>query len=106
MIGLAVAVDYSLFIIKRFREELDNGQQPAVAVRTAMSTAGHSVLFSGIAVILALSALFIPRVMAFTSIALGGIVVTFIALILSMTVLPAALLLLGRNIDRWTLPWP
>lgn len=105
MIGLAVAVDYSLFIIKRFREELAQGSRVQTAVRTAMSTAGHSVLFSGIAVILALAALFIPNVMAFTSIALGGIVVTGIALVLTMTVLPAVLALLGRNINRWQLPW-
>ncbi len=106
MIGLAVAVDYSLFIITRFREELANGVERTQAVRTAMSTAGHSVVFSGIAVILALASLFIPNVMAFTSIALGGIIVTLAALVLTMTVLPAALLLLGHRINRWTIPLP
>ncbi|PDQ34992.1 MAG: hypothetical protein B5766_08365 [Candidatus Lumbricidophila eiseniae] len=105
MIGLAVAVDYSLFIIKRFREELDQGKESLAAIRATMATAGHSVIFSGIAVILALAALFVPNVMVFTSIALGGIIVTFAALLISMTVLPAALLLLGPNIDRGTLPW-
>ena len=103
MIGLAVAVDYSLFIIKRHREELANGKDVEIALSTAFSTAGRSVVFSGIAVTLALSALLIPNLMAFTSIALGGIIVTLMALLLSMTALPAALRLLGRRIDWGTL---
>jgi len=99
MVGLAVAVDYSLFIIKRYREELDAGAAPADAVRIAFATAGRSVLFSGVAVAVALVALFIPGLMAFTSIALGGIVVTVVALLLSLTALPAALVLLGHRIS-------
>lgn len=99
MIGLAVAVDYSLFIIKRFREELDLGVSARQSVEKAVETAGHSVLFSGAAVILALSALFIPRVMSFTSIALGGIVVTAVALAAATTLLPALLVVLGKQID-------
>lgn len=105
MIGLAVAVDYSLFIIKRFREELNAGRPTADAVQIAMATAGHSVLFSGIAVILALAALLIPRVMALTSIALGGIVVSIVALLITMLVLPAALTLIGPGIDRLQVPF-
>ena len=99
MIGLAVGIDYSLFVIRRFREELQVGADVDSAVRRAMSTAGRSVLFSGLAVVVALSALFIPRVMAFTSIALGGVVVTLVALVLSLTALPAALKLLGHRIN-------
>ncbi|MFT2752262.1 MMPL family transporter [Clavibacter sp. Sh2088] len=105
MIGLAVAVDYSLFIIKRFREELDAGKTTTQAVQIAMATAGHSVLFSGIAVVLALAALLIPRVMALTSIALGGIVVSIVALFITMVVLPAALTLLGARINRLQVPF-
>ena len=106
MIGLAVAVDYSLFIIKRFREELARGRTVPAAVERAMRTAGRSVLYSGIAVVLALAALFIPRVMAFTSIALGGIVVTIVALAVTMLVLPAGLVLLGHRIDALPVPLP
>ncbi|WP_423919855.1 MMPL family transporter [Frigoribacterium sp. 2-23] len=106
MIGLAVAVDYSLFIINRFREELDRGKAPADAVVTTMQTAGKSVLYSGIAVVLALAALFIPRVMAFTSIALGGIVVTIVALAVTLLVLPAGLVLLGDRVNRLRIPLP
>ncbi|WP_315915787.1 MMPL family transporter [Arthrobacter sp. lap29] len=103
MIGLAVAVDYSLFIIKRYREELSHGHDISSALSTAFNTAGRSVVFSGIAVVVALSALFIPNLMAFTSIALGGIVVTLSALLLTMTVLPAGLKLLDRRIEWGTL---
>jgi RND superfamily putative drug exporter len=99
LIGLAVAVDYSLFIIRRFREELATGAAVEPALRRTMQTAGHSVLFSGFAVVVALSALFIPRIMAFTSIGIAGVVVTLVALLLSMTVLPAVLKLLGHRVN-------
>ncbi|MFF1254767.1 MMPL family transporter [Pseudarthrobacter sp. NPDC058329] len=106
MIGLAVAVDYSLFIIKRYREELDAGNKTGAALAVASATAGRSVIFSGVAVAVALVALFIPNVMAFTSIALGGVVVTLIAIALSITVLPAALSLLGHRINWGTVRLP
>lgn len=106
MIGLAVAVDYSLFIIKRYREELDAGNETGAALAVASATAGRSVIFSGVAVAVALVALFIPSVMAFTSIALGGVVVTLIAIALSITVLPAALSILGRRINWGTVRLP
>nr|BFF12916.1 hypothetical protein GCM10025699_42190 [Microbacterium flavescens] len=106
MIGLAVSVDYSLFIVKRFREELQRGLSVRDAVDVAMARAGHSVLFSGAAVIVALAALLVPDVMAFTSIALGGMIVTFVALVLTHTVLPALLGLLGHRIDWGRVPLP
>ncbi|WP_369045352.1 MMPL family transporter [Sinomonas sp. P10A9] len=106
MIGLAVAVDYSLFIIKRYRDELSAGKDTVAALETATQTAGRSVVFSGIAVAVALVALFIPNVMAFTSIALGGVLVTLVAIGLSVTVLPAALKLLGGRINWGTIKLP
>jgi RND superfamily putative drug exporter len=99
MVGLAVAVDYSLFIIKRFREELAEGRDVPAAVERSMRTVGHSVLFSGMAVVVALSALFIPRAMSFTSIALGGTSVAVVAVSMTMTLLPAVLRLLGHRIN-------
>ncbi|WP_422935835.1 MMPL family transporter [Sinomonas sp. P47F7] len=106
MIGLAVAVDYSLFIIKRYRDELAAGKDAVAALETATKTAGRSVVFSGIAVAVALVALFIPNVMAFTSIALGGVLVTLVAIGLSVTVLPAGLKLLGGRINWGTIRLP
>ncbi|WP_322768208.1 MMPL family transporter [Frankia sp. Cr1] len=102
LIGLAVAVDYSLFIVKRFREELRRGGDVPAAVTTAMATAGHSVVFSGLAVMTALLALFVPRIMVFASIGLGGFMVTAVAMAASMTLLPAVLRLLGHRIDWGT----
>jgi RND superfamily putative drug exporter len=99
IIGLAVAVDYSLFIIKRYRDELAVGVDYEPALRTAMRTAGRSVQFSGLAVVAALLALLIPRMMVFSSIAFAGIVVTVLAMAMSMTLLPAILRLLGRRIN-------
>jgi putative drug exporter of the RND superfamily len=98
IIGLAVAVDYSLFVIKRYRDELAAGADYPEALATAMRTAGRAVLFSGLAVVVALLALFIPRMVFFTSIGLAGILVTLVALAMSMTLLPAVLTLLGRRI--------
>ncbi|GAA3824748.1 MMPL family transporter [Streptomyces coacervatus] len=103
MVGLAVAVDYSLFIIKRFREELAEGRDVAHALDRTMRTVGHSVLFSGMAVVVALSALFIPRAMSFTSIALGGVTVSIVAVAMATTLLPAVLKLLGHRINWGTL---
>ncbi|SCL17027.1 putative drug exporter of the RND superfamily [Micromonospora pallida] len=99
LIGIAVAVDYSLFIIKRYRDELVAGDTYVPALRTAMRTAGHAVLFSGLAVVVALLALFIPRIMVFSSMAIAGVVVTLVALAMSMTLLPAALTVMGRRIN-------
>jgi RND superfamily putative drug exporter len=103
LIGLAVSVDYSLFIIKRYRDELSAGADYDGALRIAMRTAGRSVLFSGFAVVTALLALFIPRIMVFSSVAMAGIVVTLITLAMSMTLLPAVLHLLGHRINSWSL---
>jgi RND superfamily putative drug exporter len=103
LIGLAVSVDYSLFIIKRYRDELSAGADYDDALRTAMRTSGRSVLFSGFAVVTALLALFIPRIMVFSSVAMAGIAVTLITLAMSMTLLPAVLSLLGHRINSWSL---
>ena len=91
-------MDYSLFIIKRYREELADGVDYAPALATAMRTAGRSVFLSALAVVVALSALFVPRLMVFTSIGLAGVLVTGVSLALAMTLLPAVLILMGRRI--------
>ena len=104
LIGLAVAVDYSLFIVKRYREELAAGADYRPALETAMRTAGHAVLFSALAVVVALSTLFIPGLLIFTSIGLAGVIVTLVALVMSMTLLPALLVLMGRRIHFGALP--
>ncbi|NJP68751.1 MMPL family transporter [Streptomyces spiramenti] len=104
MVGLAVAVDYSLFVVKRFREELATGRPVPEALDRSMRTAGHSVLFGGLAVVVALAALFIPRAMSFTSIALGGTAVTVVAVLMALSLLPAVLTLLGHRIGWGAVP--
>ncbi|MFC8394578.1 MMPL family transporter [Streptomyces sp. NPDC057238] len=102
-LGLVLAVDYSLFIISRFREELDNGHSVEGSLRATMSTAGRAVAFSAATVATSLAALFIFPLPILRSIALGGITVTVSAAALSLLVLPAALCLLGRLTHRFDL---
>jgi RND superfamily putative drug exporter len=99
LIGLAVAVDYSLFIVKRYRDELLHTDDATLAVERAMRTAGRAVVFSGLAVAVSLLALFIPQIMVFSSIGLAGVLVTLVALAMTMTLLPAVLRVLGTRIN-------
>lgn len=102
-LGFALAVDYSLFIISRFREELDNGRSVEDSLQATLSTAGRAVAFSAATVATSLAALFIFPLPILRSIALGGITVTVSAAALSLLVLPAVLCLLGRRTDRFDL---
>lgn len=104
LIGLAVSVDYCLFLIARYKEFLIAGHPPEDALRRATNTAGHSIRFGGLSVIAALCALFIARNMVFSSIAMAGIVVTSIALLALTTLVPAAIMLLGDRFFFGKLP--
>lgn len=105
MLGLGVGIDYSLFIVSRFKKELESKNKEEAVVRTVL-TAGHTVLFSAITVIAALSALFIVDMPVIKSIALGGIVVVFVTGLVSITLMPALLSILGTNINRFQIPLP
>jgi uncharacterized membrane protein YdfJ with MMPL/SSD domain len=100
MIGIGVAVDYSMFVLARFREELEAGAEPATAVDTAMRTSGTAVVFSGLTVVLALLALWLVPVRAVQSMAAGAMMVVAVAVLASSTLLPALLHMLGRRVDR------
>ena len=101
MIGLAVGIDYSLFIVSRYREERRKGFPKLEAIGGAGATANRAVFFSGLTVVLALAGMFIIPTTIFRSLAGGAILVTLAALAASMTLLPAILALLG---DRINLP--
>ena len=101
---MAVGVDYSLFYLKREREERDAGRTTLDAVEIAAQTSGHSILVSGAAVIAALSGLFLMGDATFNSLAVGSILVVGVAVLGSITVLPALLMLLGRWVDRPRVP--
>lgn len=103
MIGLAVIVDYALFIISRFRQELET-TDVIHAVQIAVKTAGRAVVFSGATVAISLSSLFLPRMMIFDSIAIGGVIVVAIAVLVAITLLPAILTVMGHRINWGKLP--
>ncbi len=104
LIGMAVGVDYSLFYLKREREERAAGHSTLDAVEIAAATSGHSIMVSGGAVIASMAGLFIVGGATFDSLASGAIVVVGIAVVGSVTVLPALLAKLGRWVDRPRLP--
>ena len=103
MIGLGVGIDYSLLIVTRFREELKRGLRRHEAARRTLATAGTAVITSGITVLVGFAALLIPPMVETRSIGLSGLVVVAVAVLLSTTLLPALLAILGPAIDtpRW-----
>ncbi len=105
LIGMAVGVDYSLFYLKRERQERAAGSTTLDAVEIAAQTSGHSILVSGGAVIASMAGLFILEDTTFNSLAMGSILVVAIAVLGSITVLPALLVKLGRWVDRPRVPF-
>ena len=97
MIGIGVAVDYSLFVLARYREEIAIGRHPGEARRRAMRTSGLAVAFSGVTVIIALAGLFVVNSQTLRSMALGAIVVVAISILGALTLLPTLMSLLGRR---------
>ena len=102
MLGLGLGADYSLLIVDRFREEL--GQHGVEeAVRRTLATAGRAVLFSALAVSLGMATLVSFPFMFFRSLGMGGVLVTTMACLTALTLLPAVICLLGRRIDRFAI---
>ncbi len=104
LIGMAVGVDYSLFYLKREREERAKGRTTLDAVEIAAQTSGHSIMVSGLAVIASMAGLYVIGGATFNSLATGAIVVVAVAVLGSITVLPALLAKLGRWVDRPRVP--
>jgi uncharacterized membrane protein YdfJ with MMPL/SSD domain len=104
LIGLAVAVDYSLFMVTRFRTERRHGHDKTAAIQVASATAGRAVFFSGLAVMISLGGLFLLDDPLFRSMAIGTISVVFVAVVGSLTFLPAILAILGDRVNRFRLP--
>jgi putative drug exporter of the RND superfamily len=105
IIGMAVGVDYTLFYLRREREERARGASSLEAVRTAARTSGRAVLVSGITVMIALAGLILTGSDEFTGIAVGSIVVVGITVLGSLTALPALLAWLGPKADRGKIPF-
>ena len=105
LIGLAVGVDYVMFYLKREREERAAGRSESAALEAAAATSGRSVLISGLTVMVAMAGMFITGDPTFMSFALGTIVVVAVAVLGSLTVLPALLSKLGDRVEKARVPF-
>ena len=105
LIGLAVGVDYALFYLRREREERAAGRAADAALQAAAATSGRAVLVSGFTVMASIAGLFVAGSKWYTSYAIGIILVVAIAMVGSVTVLPALLSKLGDNVDRGRIPF-
>jgi RND superfamily putative drug exporter len=106
LIGLGVAIDYSLFIVSRYREELALGHETTEAIVRAVSTAGRAVAFSGLAVAVGLSGLLFFEGSFLVAMGIGGAIVVALAVIFALTFLPALLAVLGPSIHFGRVPLP
>lgn len=100
MVGLGVGIDYSLLMVTRFREELNRGLRRREAAIRALETAGSAVVTSGLTVVVGLGALLFTPLVDTRSVGIGGLVVVSVAVLLTITLLPALLATMGRAIDR------
>jgi RND superfamily putative drug exporter len=105
LVGMAVGVDYSLFYLRREREERAAGKEQRHALLRAAATSGQAVLISGVTVLIAMAGMFIAQHKLFNGMAFGTMLVVLCAVIGSLTVLPAALSKLGDRVDRGRIPW-
>jgi RND superfamily putative drug exporter len=99
ILGLGLAIDYALFIVSRFREELQQNDDVATAVSRTVATAGRTVAFSGLTVLIAFAGLLFFPQMFLRSMGLGGMAVVLLDMVLALTLLPAVLSILGRRVD-------
>jgi RND superfamily putative drug exporter len=105
MLGLGVGIDYSLFIVSRYREERREGHAKIEAIATAGSTASRAVLFSGMTVILAILGILLVPTNFHQSLAVGAVVVVAMTVLAALTLLPAVLSLIGERIDSLRVPF-
>ena len=104
MVGLGVGIDYALFIVTRYRENLRDGLEPEGAVVRSIDTAGRAVLFAGSTVIISMLGLLLMKLDSARGVAIAISLAVLLTMVASVTLLPAALGFVGRNIDRLGLP--
>jgi uncharacterized membrane protein YdfJ with MMPL/SSD domain len=105
LLGLGMAIDYGLFMVGRFREELEAGRSTQDAVRRTVSSAGRTVAFSATLLVIALAGLLLFPQGFLKSLSYGGMSAVAIAAIVSLTLLPALLGVLGHRVDKFAMPW-
>jgi len=106
LFGLGLGVDYSLFIVSRFREELARGRGVDEAVAIAIATAGRAVVFSGLTVSIGLLGLIFFQINMLRSVGMGGVLVVLLAVLAAITLLPAALSIIGTRINAFPVRFP
>jgi uncharacterized membrane protein YdfJ with MMPL/SSD domain len=104
LVGLAVGVDYSLFYLRREREERANGASHLEAIHTAAASSGRAVLIAGSTVMVAMAGMFFAGLSIFTALGIGAIMVVAVAMLGSVTVLPAVLASLGNRVEKGRVP--
>ena len=104
MIGLGVGIDYALFVVTRYREELGRGGDPGAATAAAVATAGRTVLFSGGTVLLSLAGLLVVDARIFRELAAGAMTAVAVMVLGALTLVPAVLAWLGHGVERFRLP--
>jgi RND superfamily putative drug exporter len=105
MIGIGVGVDYALFIVTRYRQHLHSGDDPERATIAALVTSGRAVLFAGTTVVISLLGILLMGFEFVEGVAIGGAATVLVTMLASVTLLPAVIGFVGRNIDRIRLPW-
>jgi uncharacterized membrane protein YdfJ with MMPL/SSD domain len=105
LIGLAVGVDYSMFYLRREREERERGASPQASLAAAAATSGRAVLVSGFTVMIAMAGMYLAGAPTFESFATGTIIVVAVAVVGSLTVLPALLAWLGDRVEKGAVPF-
>ena len=104
MIGIGVGIDYALFIVTRYRQGLQDGLDPETSVVTALDTAGRAVLFAGTTVVISLLGMLLIGIAFVGGLGVGAAAVVAVTMVASITLLPALLGFVGRNIDKFKLP--
>jgi RND superfamily putative drug exporter len=104
MIGLGVGIDYALFILTRFRNNLDEGMEPREAAIRAVDTAGRAVLFAGTTVIIALMGMFLLNITFLYGVAVAAALSVLLTMIGALTLLPALLTWVGHRVNKWKIP--
>jgi RND superfamily putative drug exporter len=105
LVGMAVGIDYSLFYLRRVREERVAGNDTSQALRIAAHTSGRAIVVSGLTVMIAMAGLFLTGIDVFSGVAIGTILVVGVAVLGSLTFLPAMLSMLGKWTDRGRIPF-
>jgi RND superfamily putative drug exporter len=105
MIGIGVGIDYALFIVTRYRQHLNAGDDPEAANLHALVTAGRAVVFAGTVVVISFLGILLMGFTFVEGVAVGGAATVLVTMLASVTLLPAVIGFVGQNIDRWRLPW-